>query len=103
MRYLVALALISCIYTWGSASFLHGVLYLTPYLNIAREADRFIYLTHFAMGILAAFGVQFLFEDRTADMVLHLSPVIRILKWVVIGFAVVLAATIHPRVIKGTY
>ena len=93
VRYLVALALISCIYTWGSASFLHGVLYLTPYLNIAREADRFIYLTHFAMGILAAFGVQFLFEDRTADMVLHLSPVIRILKWVVIGFAVVLAAT----------
>src|SRR5262249_9617434 len=42
VRYLAALAVLAWVYTWASLSLLHGVLYLSPYLDIAREADRFI-------------------------------------------------------------
>src|SRR5262245_32307835 len=72
VRYLTALAVLAWIYTWASSSFLHGLLYLVPNLELAREADRFIYLTHFAMALLAGFGVQLLFVDRKRNDVLSL-------------------------------
>jgi hypothetical protein len=92
IRYLSVLAALAFVYSWGSLSFLHGVLYLVPYLDIAREADRFIYLTHFAMAILAGFGVQYLFKDRKPGEGFSLSPLISVLKWVTAGFAALLAA-----------
>jgi len=96
IRYLASLAVLAWIYTWSSSSLLHGVLYLSPYLNIAREADRFIHATNFAMAVLAGFGVQILFGDRKPGEVLSLSPLLSVLKWVVIGFAALLvAASLH--------
>jgi hypothetical protein len=96
VRYLASLAVLAWVYTWSSSSLLHGVLYLFPFLDIAREADRFIHLTNFAMAVLAGFGVQFLFVDRKRDEVLSLSPLLSVLKWVVIGFATLLvAASLH--------
>jgi hypothetical protein len=96
VRYLGALAALAWVYTWSSSSLLHGVLYLSPLLDIAREADRFIYATNFAMAILAGFGVQFLFADRKPNEFLSLSRLLSILKWVVIGFAALLvAASLH--------
>jgi len=96
VRYLTALAALAWIYTWASSSLLHGVLYLSPFLDIAREADRFIYATHFAMAVLAGFGVQTLFADRKPGEVLSLAGLLSILKWVVIGFAALLVlASLH--------
>jgi hypothetical protein len=96
VRYLGALAALAWIYTWSSSSLLHGVLYLSPLLDIAREADRFIYATNFSMAVLAGFGVQFLFADRQLNESLSLSRLLSILKWVVIGFAALLvAASLH--------
>jgi hypothetical protein len=90
-RYFVLLAALSFIYTWGGFSLLHGVLYLAPFLDIARESDRFIYLTQFSMAILAGFGSQALFEDRTPGQSLSLKPLLTILKWVLAIFAIFLA------------
>jgi len=96
VRYLASLAAVAWIYTWSSSSLLHGVLYLSPLLDIAREADRFIYATNFAMALLAGFGVQILFADRKPDELLSLSGLLSVLKWVVIGFAALLvAASLH--------
>ena len=92
IRYLVGLAALSFLYTWGGFSFIHGALYLLPILEKAREPDRFIYLTQFAMAILAGFGIHILFEDREPGGRLSLSPLLSILKWVVIVFAIMLAA-----------
>ena len=96
VRYLAALAALAWIYTWASSSFLHGVLYLWPFLDIAREADRFIYATHFAMAVLAGFGVQTLFSERKPGEVLSLSGLLSVMKWVVIAFAALLVvASLH--------
>ena len=61
VRYLTGLAVLSFLYALGAGSFIHGALYaIVPRLWMAREADRFILLTCFAMAILAAFGVEHL-------------------------------------------
>ena len=92
VRYFTALAVCAYLYSWGSFSFLHGVLYLAPLLDMAREPGRFIYLTHFAMAILAGFGVNTLFEARVAGERLSLSGITSILKWAVIALGLLLAA-----------
>jgi hypothetical protein len=90
VRYLAALALLVWVYTWGASSFLHGVLYLLPNLEVAREADRFIYVTHFAMAVLLAYGVQYLFEDRRPGEARPLSALLSIVKWATLAFAALL-------------
>jgi hypothetical protein len=92
VRYLAALAALAWFYSWGGLSLLHGVMYLAPFLDVAREPDRFIYLTHFAMAVLAGFGVQFLFEDRKPGGNLSLSALMSVLQWATAGFAALLAA-----------
>jgi hypothetical protein len=83
VRYLAALAVLAFFYTLGSFSFLHGLLYsITPFLWMAREAARFIYLANFAMALLAGFGAQALFWGQ-ADRA-SLAPLLRVFKWVVI-------------------
>src|SRR5262249_24500757 len=92
VRYLIVLAVVSFVYTWGGFSIVHGVLYLAPVLDMARESDRFIYLTQFAMAILAGFGIQALFEDRMPNSTLTLRPLTSVLTGIVIVFAVLLAS-----------
>lgn len=58
VKFLCGLAVLAFIYGMGPNSLLHGVMYLLPGLDKAREADRFIYLTHFALALLAGFGVE---------------------------------------------
>ncbi len=59
VRYLTGITVIAFFYSLGERSLLHGVLYATvPYLWIAREANRILYLAGFALPILAAFGTE---------------------------------------------
>jgi hypothetical protein len=61
IRYFFSLVLASFAYCLGSSAF-HGVLYtLVPFLWMAREATRFLYLAGFALAILAAFGIDLIF------------------------------------------
>ena len=90
VKYLAGLGVAAFIYCLGSYSLLHGVLYLlVPFLDMAREAGRFIYLANFAMALLAGFGVESLLANdaRCRDALAHLT---RVLKWTVI--VVLLAA-----------
>ncbi len=84
VKYFTGLGLVAFFYSMGSYSFLHGLLYLlVPFLDMAREAGRFIYLTHFAMALLAGFGVETLFpQDALAPD--SFSKLARILQRVVI-------------------
>jgi hypothetical protein len=62
VRYLTGLAVASFLYSLGEVSFFHGLAYaVVPGIWMAHEADRFIYLTSFALSILAAFGIDALF------------------------------------------
>lgn len=86
VRFLAGLAAVSFFYSLGSFSLLHGLVYsLAPFLWMAREAGRFIYLAHFAMAVLAGFGVQALFDAAGDDFFPRLAGVF---KWVVIVLAV---------------
>lgn len=58
-RFLVVTAAVGFLIALGSFTPLHGVVYATvPYLWMAREASRFVYLTQFAFCILMLFGTE---------------------------------------------
>jgi hypothetical protein len=60
VRYLVALGIGAFLYSLAGSSALHGVLYvIMPFLWMAREATRFVYLTGFCVCVLAAFGIDY--------------------------------------------
>lgn len=85
VRYLAGLGLLSFFYSLGSFSLLHGLGYsLVPFLWMAREAGRFIYLVHFSAALLAGFGAQTLFA---ADPNGTLNPLLRNLKWLVVALS----------------
>ncbi len=64
VRYLAGLAVLAFLYSLGPLSLLHGVLYaLVPWLSLAREADRFLFLASFALAILAGFGLESLMTE----------------------------------------
>lgn len=89
MKFLVVLGLLGFIYSLGSYSFLHGVLYLlVPYLDKAREAGRFIYFTHFAMALLAGFGIQTLFIQTTSSSD-SFSRFMRFLRWGILALLLI--------------
>ena len=80
--YLTGLAIAAFAYSLGPASLLHGILYvLTPYLWLAREADRSVYLADFALAALAAYGVEALFCSPSAGW----EPLGKILKWMAVA------------------
>jgi SAM-dependent methyltransferase len=91
VKYFTLVAVFSYLYTWGEFSFLHGVLYLVPGLDIAREAGRFILLTHFAMAILAGFGINELF-GTAAPKDSGIRTFVRSLRWLTIFLTAVLVA-----------
>ncbi|HWP84986.1 MAG TPA: YfhO family protein [Terriglobia bacterium] len=66
VKYLGGLGVLALVYSLGPYSLLHGVLYVLPLLDKLREPGRFIYLTHFAIAILAGYGAQGLLEPEAA-------------------------------------
>jgi hypothetical protein len=91
VRYLTGLAVLAFVYSLGSLSPLHGVLYaLVPFLWMARSANRFLYLVSFALAILAAFGLDALLDPANRAAASSWEPAKRILKWVAIAAAVAL-------------
>jgi hypothetical protein len=67
VRYAAGLAILAFLFSLGQASLLYGLAYATvPLLWMAREAGRFLYLTHFGLVILAAFGAEALFAKAPA-------------------------------------
>jgi hypothetical protein len=89
VRYLAALAVLALYYTLGDYSLLHGILYtVVPRLWMAREPGRFIYLVHFALALLAGFGVQTLFESDHVREIFH-RP-LQVLGWIVALIAAIL-------------
>jgi membrane protein YfhO len=72
VRYLAVLGALAFVYGLGEYSLLNGLAYITvPFIDKSYEAGRFLYLTHFAMALLAGYGVQSLFaNDAAADPVL---------------------------------
>jgi hypothetical protein len=91
VKYFAAVALFSYLYTWGEFSFLHGVLYLVPGLDVAREAGRFILLTHFAGSILAGYGVDAVF-GALAPKDQSFRTFVRSARWLVVFLAAILMA-----------
>lgn len=99
--YLTGLAVGAFFFSLGSFSFLHGLLYaVVPFLWVAREAGRFLYLADFALAVLAAFGTEILYSAASESNWVGLG---RRLKWVGIAAAVVLCVPaiftqlqIHP-------
>ena len=86
VRYLAGLAAVAFVYALGDFSAFYGIVWnLTPYLWLAREADRFMYLTHFAMAIFAAYGIEVLL-DRPADQAAW-RPLNRVLACIVAACA----------------
>jgi len=82
VKYLAVLALLAFLMALGDYSLLHGLSYLLiPYFDKLWEAGRFIYLTHFAMALLAGFGVQSLLSDDTSAT--FYQRLHRLLGWIV--------------------
>jgi hypothetical protein len=89
VRYLAGLAFAACLYSLGSFSLLHGLLYaITPALWMAREANRFMYLADFGIAILAGFGLDVLFA-RAPSSFWH--PINVIIRWVALACVFALA------------
>lgn len=87
VRYFAGLGVLAFVYTLGSYSLLHGLAYtFVPFLWMASAPGRFIYLTHFAGAILAAFGAESLLAGALP------SSLLRTLKWTVIGAVAILMA-----------
>ncbi len=90
VRYSAGLALTAFLFSLGAPSLLYGLIYaLVPLLWMAREASRFLYIAHFGLVILAAYGAQTLFcrVDRAANW----ERFNRVLMWLAIASAVVWA------------
>ena len=81
------LALIFFALALGNNSIVHGLAYcLIPWLDKARTTSRAIYMLHFAVAVLAAFGADFLVSPmKKGDKRAFLSFVKYL--WVVLGGA----------------
>ncbi len=87
VRYLAGLAGVAFLYALGQFSAVYGLLRtLIPYLWMAREASRFLFLADFAFVILAAFGVEALLYGPADESAWR--PLTRVLTWIVIAGAV---------------
>jgi hypothetical protein len=90
VRYLAGLTVAASLYSLGEFSSLYGaVRTLTPFLWMAREASRFMYLADFALALLAAFGVEVLLYRQSDESAWR--PLTRFLTWIVAVCAVALA------------
>lgn len=91
VKYLTVLGALAFLYTLVDFTPVHGLAYaLVPGLWMAPQAERFVYLTHFAMSLLAAYGVQTLLSGD-ASVSHRVAPLLRILKWAAIAAGLSLA------------
>lgn len=68
VRFFAGVAVVAWLYALGSISWLNGLAYVAiPFIWMAREASRFVYLTDFAIAILAAYGVDLILRTPSAD------------------------------------
>ena len=96
VRYSAGLAVAAFLFSLGAASLLYGLLYvLVPLLWMAREASRFLYLAHFGLVILAAFGAQALFSGTET------LRSWRVLNCVLMGMAIASAIVLALPLIFG--
>jgi hypothetical protein len=90
VRYAAGLALAAFLFSLGAPSLLYGLIYaLAPLLWMAREASRFLYIVHFGLVILTAYGTQTLFCGTEATITW--ARINRVLMWLAIASAVVWA------------
>ena len=90
VRYAAGLALAAFLFSLGAPSLFYGLIYaLAPLLWMAREASRFLYIAHFGLVILAAYGAQALFCGTEGATIW--ARINRILMWAAIGSGVVWA------------
>ena len=96
VRYSAGLAVAAFLFSLGAASLLYGLIYaLVPLLWMAREASRFLYLAHFGLVILAAFGAQALFSGTET------LRSWRVLNCVLMGMAIASAIVLAQPLIFG--
>ena len=70
VRFAAGLAVVAFLYSLGRSTWLYGIVYVVvPYLWMARESSRFLFLAHFGLVILAAFGCDSFFSapQKLAD------------------------------------
>ena len=97
VRFAAGLAVVAFLYSLGRTTWLYGIVYVAvPYLWMAREASRFLFLAHFGLVILAAFGCDSFFSARQklADW--------RIVNRVLLCFVAVCALALAVPAIHGT-
>jgi hypothetical protein len=98
VKYWTVLAVTSFVYSWGDFSLFHGLLYLVPGLDVAREAARFIQATHFAMALLAGYGVEYLFS-AAASKADSVWSFIRAIRWLTVFVgAILIAASLQTSI-----
>jgi hypothetical protein len=96
VRYSAGLAVAAFLFSLGTTSLLYGLIYaLVPLLWMAREASRFLYLAHFGLTILAAFGTQALFSGTETPRSW------RVLNCVLMGMAIAAALVLALPLIFG--
>lgn len=99
VKYLVALAIVSLVYALGGYTPLHGWLYaMVPKLWIAREAGRFVFLSSFAIAILAAYGTDSLFYTQRKTEWNKLYPILRRIALAVL--AVLIVPALFPKFLE---
>ena len=104
VRYLAGVAVVAFVYSLGPFSLLHGALYaLVPWLSLAREADRFMFLASFALAILAGFGIEALLAESASATAW--TGLRRVLGWgvAVYGVAMAIAATLGQPAIPQVW
>lgn len=61
VKFFLLIFVLFILYAIGDSSIVHGLGYaFVPFLEKVREADRAVYLSHFALAVLAGFGAEFL-------------------------------------------
>jgi len=104
VRYLAGVAVVAFAYSLGPFSLLHGAFYaLVPWLSLAREADRFLFLASFALALLAGFGIEALLAEPTEATAWR--GLRRVLGWgvAVYGVAMAIAATLGQPAIPQVW
>jgi hypothetical protein len=103
VRYLTGLAVLAFLYSLGEYSPLNGVLYaIVPMLWVTRAANRFLFLTAFALAVLCAFGIDAVFDSREGGAAW--VPVNRMLKWVAVAAATALTLSAFiPQLNPGNW
>jgi len=92
VRYAAGLAFAAILFSLGSYSLLYGLIYaIVPFLWMAREASRFLYLAHFGLVILVAFGAETLFSKTESPS--SWKSLNRVLLYLTVACAAALAAS----------